>query len=146
HSLGEFSAYHAAESLTLEDAVRLVRRRGELMYETGVKRPGSMAAILGDLNRPIEEICAQVSADVATVVPANYNTPGQVVISGENAAVEQAMVLCKEAGAKRAILLKVSGAFHSSLMESALSGLAEALAASSFTDPHFAVYANVNAE
>src|SRR6185369_1242528 len=113
HSLGEFSAYHAAESLGLEDAVRLVRRRGELMHESGVKRPGTMAAILGDTNRPIEEICAEATRDAGLVVPANYNSPGQVVISGEEAGVERAMALCKDAGAKRAIRLNVSGAFHS---------------------------------
>src|SRR4051812_25325938 len=146
HSLGEFTAYHAAESLGLEDAVRVVRRRGELMYESGVKRPGAMAAILGDTNRPIEEICADATRDAGLVVPANYNCPGQLVISGEEAGVERAMALCKDAGAKRAIRLNVSGAFHSPLMESAAAGLASALEESSFDDPHFAVYANVNGE
>jgi [acyl-carrier-protein] S-malonyltransferase len=146
HSLGEFTAYHAAESLSLEDALRVVRRRGELMLESGTKRPGAMAAILGDTNRPVEEICAEASAEAGLVVPANYNSPGQLVISGEEAGVERAMVLCKEAGAKRAIRLKVSGAFHSPLMESASDGLAEALSKASFTDPHFPVYANVSAE
>jgi [acyl-carrier-protein] S-malonyltransferase len=146
HSLGELTAYHAAESMRLEDAVRVVRRRGELMYESGVKRPGAMAAILGDTNRPIEEICAQATREAGTVVPANYNCPGQVVLSGEAAGVERAMALCKEAGAKRAIKLNVSGAFHSPLMESAVDGLSEALDGADFTDPHFAVYANVNGE
>jgi [acyl-carrier-protein] S-malonyltransferase len=146
HSLGEFTAYHAAESLSLEDAVRVVRRRGELMYESGTKRPGAMAAILGDTIRPIEEICAEASREAGLVVPANYNSPGQLVISGEEAGVERAMVLAKDAGAKRAIRLNVSGAFHSPLMESAAPGLAQALDRASFEDPHFAVYANVNAE
>jgi malonyl CoA-acyl carrier protein transacylase len=146
HSLGEFTAYHAAESLSLEDAVRVVRRRGELMYESGVKRPGAMAAILGDTNRPIEEICADATREAGLVVPANYNCPGQLVVSGEEAGVERAMALCKEAGAKRAVRLKVSGAFHSPLMESASDGLSEALDTASFDDPHFAVYANVNSE
>jgi len=146
HSLGELTAYHAAESLSLEDAVRLVRRRGELMYDTGVKRPGTMAAILGDLSRPVEDICADATREAGTVVPANYNSPGQVVISGEDAAVERAMALCKEAGAKRAIKLNVSGAFHSPLMEGASGGLAEALEKTSFSDPRFAVYSNVTAE
>ena len=146
HSLGELTAYHAAGSMTLEDAVRVVRRRGELMYQSGVERPGAMAAILGDTNRPIEEICAQATEEAGTVVPANYNCPGQVVLSGEIAGVDRAMELCKEAGAKRAIKLNVSGAFHSPLMESAVGGLAEALDRASFSDPHFAVYANVNAE
>ncbi len=146
HSLGELTAYHAAESLSLEDAVRVVRRRGELMYESGVKRPGTMAAILGDTSRPIEDICADATRDAGLVVPANYNCPGQVVISGEEAGVERAMALAKEAGAKRAMRLKVSGAFHSPLMESAKDGLAKSLSGVSFDNPHFAVYANVNAE
>jgi [acyl-carrier-protein] S-malonyltransferase len=146
HSLGELTAYHAAESMGLEDAVRIVRRRGELMYESGVKRPGTMAAILGDTNRPIEEICAEATRDAGLVVPANYNSPGQVVISGEDAGVERAMTLCKDAGAKRAIRLKVSGAFHSPLMESAVDGLAQALDSVSFDDPHFPVYANVDGQ
>ncbi|HEY4217551.1 MAG TPA: ACP S-malonyltransferase [Gemmatimonadaceae bacterium] len=146
HSLGEFTAYHAAESLGLEAAVRIVRRRGELMLDSGTKRPGAMAAILGDTNRSIDEICAQATKDAGLVVPANYNSPGQLVISGEVAGVERAMELCKEAGAKRAIRLNVSGAFHSPLMESAADGLAQALSGETFTDPHFPVYANVNAE
>jgi [acyl-carrier-protein] S-malonyltransferase len=146
HSLGEFTAYHAAESLSLEDALKLVRRRGVLMYESGVKRPGAMAAILGDTNRAIEEICDEATRDAGLVVPANYNAPGQVVISGEEAGVERAMTLCKDAGAKRAVRLKVSGAFHSPLMETAAKGLAEALEAASFDDPHFPVYTNVDAE
>jgi [acyl-carrier-protein] S-malonyltransferase len=146
HSLGEFSAYHAAASLSLEDAVRIVRRRGELMYESGVKRPGAMAAILGETSRSIEEICEQASREAGLVVPANYNCPGQLVISGEEAGVERGMALCKEAGAKRAVRLNVSGAFHSPLMETAAAGLAETLEAAPFEDPHFAVYANVNGE
>lgn len=146
HSLGEFTAYHAAESLSVEDAVRVVRRRGELMLESGKKRPGAMAAILGETSRPIEEICAEASREAGLVVPANDNCPGQLVISGEEAGVERAMALCKDAGAKRAMRLKVSGAFHSPLMESALPGLREALDSVSFGDPHFAVYANVNGE
>jgi [acyl-carrier-protein] S-malonyltransferase len=144
HSLGEFTAYHAAEALRLEDALRLVRQRGELMYRSGIARPGAMAAILGDTGRPIEEICEQASREAGLVVPANYNSPGQLVISGETDGVERAMALAKEAGAKRAIRLPVSGAFHSPLMESACDGLRQALAAASFTDPHFPVYANVD--
>ena len=146
HSLGEFTAYHAAESLGLEDAVRLVRRRGALMHESGTQRPGAMAAILGDMNRPIEEICSDASRDAGEVVPANYNGPGQVVVSGEVDGVERAMVLCREAGAKRAMRLNVSGAFHSPLMETASRGLGQALASIEFSDPHFPIYANVSAE
>jgi [acyl-carrier-protein] S-malonyltransferase len=146
HSLGELTSYHAAQSLSVGDALRLVRRRGELMYESGVKRPGTMAAILGDTNRPIEEICADATRDAGLVVPANYNCPSQVVISGEEQGVERAMVLCKEAGAKRAIRLNVSGAFHSPLMENVVNGFSETLGTTSFGDPHFPVYANVNSE
>lgn len=144
HSLGELTAYHAAGSMSLADAVRLVRRRGQLMFESGVKRPGTMAAILGDPKEPIESICARATKEAGLVAAANYNTPGQVVISGEDAGVERAMVLAKEAGAKRAIKLNVSGAFHSALMESALDGFSQAIGGISFSDPHFPVYANVD--
>jgi len=146
HSLGEFTAYHAAGTLTLADALKLVRRRGELMYESGVRRPGAMAALLGDLREPVESICARATSEAGLVSPANYNSPGQVVISGEEAGVERAMILAKEAGAKRAIRLNVSGAFHSPLMESALDGLTQAVSTTTFTNPRFPVYANVNAE
>ena len=145
HSLGEFTAHHAAGTLALEAAVRLVRRRGELMYETGVQRPGTMAAILGDTNRSIEEICAQATSEAGLCVPANYNSPGQVVISGDAAGVERGMALCKEAGAKRAVPLNVSGAFHSPLMEPAVAGLGEALDGAGLGTPAFPVYANVDA-
>jgi len=146
HSLGEFTAYHAATSLGVEDAVQLVRRRGELMLESGIARPGTMAAILGDTTRPVEQICEQATMEAGLVVPANYNSPGQIVLSGEEPGVDRAMQLCKDAGAKRAIRLNVSGAFHSPLMKSAAGGLAKALATIQFDDPHFAVYANVNGE
>ncbi|MDA1080470.1 MAG: ACP S-malonyltransferase [Gemmatimonadetes bacterium] len=144
HSLGEFSAFHAAGALDLADAVRLVRRRGELMLESGTDRPGAMAAILGDLDRPIDEICQEAST-VGMVVPANYNAAAQTVISGEVAGVEQAMQLAKAAGAKRAIRLNVSGAFHSPLMESAAAGLSSALDAATWRDPSWPVYSNVTA-
>jgi len=144
HSLGEFSAYHAAGALSLADAVRLVRRRGELMFETGETRPGAMAAILGEMQRPIEEICAEASA-AGTVVPANYNAVEQIVISGEVAGVEKGMELAKAAGAKRAVRLQVSGAFHSPLMEPAQAGLSTALGAASWQSPAWPVYSNVTA-
>jgi [acyl-carrier-protein] S-malonyltransferase len=146
HSLGEFSAYHAAGTVDIAAAARLVRRRGILMLESGERRPGTMAAILGDVAGGIENICARATSEVGCVVPANYNSPGQVVISGEVAAVERAMELAKAAGAKRAIRLNVSGAFHSPLMEVARDGLADALDAASLRDPAFPVYANVTAE
>src|SRR3954470_1003675 len=146
HSLGEFTAYHAAASLSIEDAVRLVRRRGELMYETGVKVPGTMAALLGETSRPIEDICAEATKAAGTVVPANYNCPGQLVISGESSGVEKAMELAKAAGAKRAIKLNVSGAFHSPLMQPARDGLRAALDDAKFSDPTFDVFANVDGQ
>jgi [acyl-carrier-protein] S-malonyltransferase len=144
HSLGEFTAYHAASAFSLEDGLRIVRRRGELMYQTGVERPGAMAAILGTLQRPIEDVCADASKEAGLVVPANYNTADQVVISGEIGGVERAMALAKEAGAKRAMRLNVSGAFHSPLMKTAEQGLTQALDAASLSDPRFPVYANVD--
>jgi [acyl-carrier-protein] S-malonyltransferase len=146
HSLGEFTAYQAAGALRLDAAVRLVRRRGELMYESGVQRPGAMAALLGDLQRPIEEICAQATQEIGLAVPANYNSPGQLVISGEVAGVERAMQLARESGAKRAVRLNVSGAFHSPLMETAADGLAQALAHQVFATPQFPIYSNVTGE
>ena len=145
HSLGEFTAYHAAGALPLAGALRVVRRRGELMYDSGVRQPGAMAAILGDLQQPIEAVCEAAAREAGLVVPANYNAPGQIVISGEVAGVERAMALAKEAGAKRAMRLNVSGAFHSPLMQSAESGLTEILAATEMRDPRFPVYANVDA-
>lgn len=146
HSLGEFTAYHAAGAIGLGAAAQLVRRRGELMYESGVARPGAMAAVLGEPNRPIEEICRQASSEAGEVVPANYNCPGQLVISGEVGGVERAMVLVKEAGAKRAVRLNVSGAFHSPLMAVASEGLGSALDVANVRDPEFPVYSNVTAE
>jgi [acyl-carrier-protein] S-malonyltransferase len=145
HSLGEFTAYHASDALPFAEAVKLVRRRGELMLDAGKRRPGAMAAVLGTLARPIEEICLEASDDAGTVVPANYNCPGQIVISGESAGVDRAMELVKLAGAK-AKKLNVSGAFHSPLMEFAVVGLSTALDLAHFADPRFPIYANVNAQ
>jgi [acyl-carrier-protein] S-malonyltransferase len=125
--------------------VRLVRRRGELMFQAGRRRPGAMAAVLGDLAIPIEEVCTLASTE-GIVVPANFNCPGQVVISGEGAAVERAMMLAKEHGARRAIRLNVSGAFHSPLLAEAATGLSEALDLAHLADPRFPVYANVNGQ
>ncbi len=146
HSLGEFTAYHAAGALSLDRAVRLVRRRGELMRDAGDTRPGAMAAILGDLTEPLETLCLQASAEAGAVVPANYNAPEQTVISGEVAGVERAMVLAKERGAKRALRLPVSGAFHSPLMAPSAPGLSSALAAAGFADARLPIYANVDAQ
>lgn len=146
HSLGEFSAYHLAGLFELAEAARIVRRRGTLMYEQGLARPGAMAAVLGVLTSSIDAICAQATAERGLVVPANYNSPEQVVISGEVAGVERAMELCKEAGAKRCLPLPVSGAFHSPLMLAAASGLDDALGAAALHSPRIPVIANVNAE
>lgn len=146
HSLGEFTAYHAAGSMSPANGVRLVRRRGELMYETGTSRPGTMAAILGTTSTPIAAICQQATQGDSLVVPANYNSDEQTVISGEIDAVERAMALAKEAGAKRAIRLPVSGAFHSPLMAPAKKGLQEAISAAALSNPAFPVYSNVTAE
>lgn len=148
HSLGEFTAHAVAGSFALADAARIVRRRGELMHQAGVEHPGTMAAILGDLSEPIEVICARASADPegGVVVPANYNAPGQTVISGEVSGVEKGMQLCKAAGAKRAIRLSVSGAFHSPLMAPARDGLHEALTRSTMHRAGVPVYANVSTE
>ena len=146
HSLGEFTAYHAADSISLPGAARLVRRRGELMFDTGTARPGTMAAILGTTTTTIDEICKRATKEAGLVVPANYNTDEQTVISGEIAGVERAMELAREAGAKRAIKLPVSGAFHSPLMQPAVVGLTDAIATSAFTDPIFPVFSNVTAD
>jgi [acyl-carrier-protein] S-malonyltransferase len=144
HSLGEFSAYHMAGALELADAARIVRRRGQLMYETGRSRAGGMCAIVGSLSVPVEDLCAQATAEAGLVVPANYNSPEQIVISGERAGVERAMELAKAAGAKRCLPLPVSGAFHSPLMEPAVAGLAVALETAALRDPRVPVFANVD--
>jgi len=145
HSLGEFTAHVAAGSFDFETAVALVRKRGELMLAAGIERPGAMAAILGDLSRSIEAICQLASSEAGDVVPANFNSPGQVVISGEIDGVERAMVLAKEAGARKSMRLNVSGAFHSPLMNSARSGWDTALAGVAMHDSRIPVYANISA-
>jgi len=144
HSLGEFSAHVAAGTLSYEDALRTVRLRGELMSRAGAARPGSMAAVLGLADAEIEAVCARVTAGVCQ--PANFNSEGQVVISGDVAGVEEGIALAKAAGAKRVMPLKTSGAFHSSLMEPAMEGLRAHLAGVRFHDPAFPVVSNVTAE
>jgi [acyl-carrier-protein] S-malonyltransferase len=146
HSLGEFSAWVAAGSLSFGDALRAVRRRGELMYDAGVERPGTMAAILGLEDAAVEEACREASGDGhGVVVPANLNAPGQVVVSGDVEAVERAVHMARRAGAKRAVRLNVSGAFHSPLMSPAEEGLRERLASMKFEPPVFPVVSNVTA-
>jgi [acyl-carrier-protein] S-malonyltransferase len=117
HSLGEFSALAAAGFFRPMDALRIVRRRGELMYDVGVQRPGTMAAIIGLDEAAVEECLREAGG---TVVVANYNSPSQLAISGDRDAVDRACALCKARGAKRALPLPVSGAFHSPLMEPAV--------------------------
>ena len=146
HSLGEFTAHCAAGAMSLGAAVKLVRRRGQLMYEAGEQRPGTMAAVLGDLDRPIDDVCGRASGDAGLVVPANYNAPGQTVISGEVAGVECAMAIARSSGARRTVRLQVSGAFHSPLMDPARPGLEQALAEAGVGEPAFPVYSNVSEE
>lgn len=145
HSLGEYSACVAAGALEFEDTVRLVHRRGELMYRAGLDRPGTMAAILGLEHGQVVDACDRAEA-AGIVRAANFNAPGQVVISGERPAVVRACELARGMGAKRVIPLEVSGAFHSPLMESAAAGLTEGLAAVSVHDALVPVVANVSAE
>lgn len=144
HSLGEYTALAAAGALSFEDGLRAVRRRGELMFESGVKRPGTMAAILGLDVPAVEALCTEASA-AGAVQPANLNAPGQVVISGEVGGVQRACELAPAHGAKKAVPLKVSGAFHSVLMEDAKAGLAEFLAGIAIADARIPVIANVTA-
>jgi [acyl-carrier-protein] S-malonyltransferase len=146
HSLGEYSAYVAAGTLTAVDAARLVRRRGELMLAAGQERPGAMAAVLGLATADVQAACDEASGPDGIVVPANLNAPDQTVISGDPAGVTLAGERCKARGAKRVIPLKVSGAFHSPLMIAAVDGLLEALTEATFADPAFPVIANASGE
>ena len=147
HSLGEYSALAAAGALSFEDGLRVVRRRGELMADAGGERAGTMAAIIGMDDDQLEAVCQDVTREGDGVVqPANFNAPGQVVISGDAEAVRGAMQLCEERGARRAIELPVSGAFHSPLMTKARDGLAEELADLQIQPPRCPVYLNVTAE
>ncbi len=143
HSLGEFSALTAAGVLEFEDALKLVAARAAAMQKCCEAVPGGMAAIIGLPNETVEEICKSVAG---TVVAANYNSNGQIVISGEKEAVEAACEKAKEAGAKRALPLPVSGAFHSPLMEPARAELAKAIDATPFHKPVCPVYQNVTAK
>jgi len=140
HSLGEFSALVAAGALSFEDGLKLVYKRALAMQKACEANPSTMAAILGLPDEKVEEICAAID-DV--VVPANYNCPGQIVISGSISGVEKACELMKEAGAKRALPLKVGGAFHSPLMEPARVELMAAIEATEISAPQCPVYQNV---
>lgn len=146
HSLGEFSAHVAAGTLDFASAVRTVRLRGELMYRAGVERPGSMAAVIGLDDLIVVSVCARASSEEGCCVPANFNSAGQVVISGDVAEVKRAMQLALEVGAKRVVELAVSGAFHSPLMAPAAKEFKAWLKRLPFKDPAFPVVANVTAE
>ena len=143
HSLGEFSALAAAEAISFEDALRLVYIRATQMQLCCEKVPGTMAAIVGLPDEKVEEICASCEG---LVIPANYNCGGQVVISGEKTAVEQACEKAKAEGAKRALPLAVSGAFHSPLMEPARVELGKAIEETRIVEPICPIYQNVSAQ
>jgi [acyl-carrier-protein] S-malonyltransferase len=132
--------------MSVGTAAVLVRRRGELMHEAGERRPGAMAALLGELREPVERVCERATTEAGEVVPANYNSAEQTVVSGEVAGVERAMELAKDAGAKRAVRLNVSGAFHSPLMAPSAPGLRDALGRAGLRDPAFPVFSNVTEE
>ena len=144
HSLGEFSAHVAAGTFSFSDALKIVRLRGELMHASGTRTPGTMAAILGLSDKVVADVCARVTT--GTCVPANFNSRGQVVVSGDISGVDEGIMLAREAGAKRALKLKVSGAFHSPLMESAAKGLGDRLDSTEMRDPEFPVVSNVTAD
>lgn len=143
HSIGEYAALHAAGVFDLETGLRVVRARAEAMAEAAEARPGGMAAVLGLDAAAVAEVCGQTEG---VVVPANLNSPGQIVISGETAALAAAGEALKAAGAKRVVPLAVSGAFHSPLMEPAARRLEAALAAETLADPTIPVVANVTAD
>jgi [acyl-carrier-protein] S-malonyltransferase len=144
HSLGEYSALVYAGTLSFEDGLRLVRLRGELMHQAGLERPGTMAAVVGLEPAAVEEVCSKAESE-GVVRPANFTSPGQIVISGTVSGVRKAMQLAKDAGARLAKELPVSGAFHSPLMEPAGDGLKAALENVTVKDAEIPVYANVTA-
>lgn len=144
HSLGEFSALVAAGVLSFEDGLQLVAQRAAAMQKACELQPSTMAAILGLPDQVIEDICASIEEEV--VVPANYNCPGQVVISGSVKGIDKACELLKAAGAKRALVLPVGGAFHSPLMEPAREELAEAIKNTVFAAPSCPIYQNFSAK
>lgn len=144
HSLGEFSALVANGTLSFEDGLKLVYKRALAMQKACEINPSTMAAVLGLEDEVVEKICSEITEEI--VVPANYNCPGQLVISGSNKGIEIACEKMKEAGAKRALPLPVGGAFHSPLMEPAREELAQAIKETKFNEPKCPVYQNVNAQ
>ncbi len=157
HSVGEYAALVASGALAMQDAIKLVRERGRLMHHEGTVCPGSMAAIIGMDEEALQDVCREASAQASAnldasahvgqgkVAVANYNAPGQIVISGEQAALNAAMELAKARGAKRVIPLAVSGAFHSPVMQPAAGGLAETIAATRVHDAAIPVIGNITA-
>jgi [acyl-carrier-protein] S-malonyltransferase len=147
HSLGEFSALVACGAVAFEDALSIVRKRGELMQKAGSDNPGTMAAVIGLEDEIVESICKDATIKAGKpVVPANFNSPGQIVISGYEAAIDIAVVLLTEAGAKMVKKLPVSGAFHSPLMQPAYDGLKEGLEKLSISEPICPIYSNFTAK
>ena len=146
HSLGEYSALVAAEVISFADAAKLVQKRGQFMQTAVPLGEGGMAAILGLDDEQVTDLCKSASAQGGVVQAANFNANGQVVIAGDNAALERAIEACKTAGAKRAMPLAVSAPFHSALMQPAAEKLALELAAVEFSAPKIKVVQNVNAE
>lgn len=146
HSLGELSALVAAGALSFEDGLKLVAARANAMQKACEAHPGTMAAIIGLPDEKIEEVCREVSTEGDEVVPANYNCPGQLVISGNTDAINRACEALKAAGAKRALPLRVGGAFHSPLMQPAKEELEKAIELTEFHTPQCPVYQNVDAQ
>ncbi|MCZ7608535.1 MAG: ACP S-malonyltransferase [Ignavibacterium sp.] len=145
HSLGEYSALVSANAIQFYDAIKLVRARGKAMQQAGIDNPGTLAAIVGLESAKVEEFCKEASSE-GVVQCANFNSPGQIVISGSLTGVKKAMELCKSGGAKIVKELVVSGAFHSPLMQSAKDSLLKDLNETPFYDSRFPVYANVTAK
>ena len=143
HSLGEFSALTAAGALSFEDGLRLVSARAIAMQKACEMQPSTMAVVLGLPDETVEQVCRNIAGEV---VPANYNCPGQLVISGTEAAIDEACIRLKEAGAKRAMRLQVGGAFHSPLMLPAREELEEAIDRTAFSWPRCPIYQNVDAQ
>lgn len=146
HSVGEYSALHACGALSFEDGLRLVRRRGELMAMAGQGRPAGMTAVIGLSGEEVDTACKEVSSPDRVAICANYNAPGQVVISGDTAALRTVEELLKEAGAKKLVPLPVSGAFHSPLVSEAREALAQELAVVTLRPPVCPIYLNVTAQ
>jgi [acyl-carrier-protein] S-malonyltransferase len=147
HSLGEFSALFTSDVFSFEDALRLVHLRGTLMAEAGKRQQGTMAAIIGLDAKVLSELCKEIESTTGNIVrPANFNSPGQIVVSGSVPGVQEAMKQAKEKGVRIAKELPVSGAFHSPLMQYAADGLKEALDSTTIHEPRVPVFANVSAE